>query len=154
MVWVLAMIVCFGFMLTQRAADGWPVNKLRVWGVIFASWFFGMMAVVVSGEATPSSIWLLIDVLAAIFILRIFRPVGFAQKLIGSTYVMMVMWHFVFILGDEGQASLYTWFQILVGWAQWGVLMLWSSGDVGKAFYSRFGGIHRVGVSHDDNGAG
>jgi hypothetical protein len=148
------MFACLGFMLAQRAADGWPVNKLRVWGVIFASWFMGMMAVVVSGEATPSSVWLIIDVLSAVFVLRIFRPVGFAQKLIGSMYALMVMWHFVFILGDGGQAPLYTGFQILVGWAQWGVLMLWSSGDVGKAYYSRFGRIRAVGVGNDDNGAG
>lgn len=153
MIWVLAMAACFGFMLMQKSGAGWPINKLRVWLVLFASWLLGMWSVEATGDATPSFHWMAIDFAAAVFVLHLFKPVGFAQKLIGSLYTIMVVWHMVYAAGGETNPPLYTWFQTVVGWFQWGVLMFWSAGDVGKAIAVRLGLHRHIDIDSTDIGA-
>jgi hypothetical protein len=92
--------------------------------------------------------------LSAYFILRVFRPINVAQKLIGTLYISMLFWHIAFVWGNGSQAPLYTWFQIVVGWLQWAILVFWSSGDVGKAFDRRFWHNRTVATNSDTNGAG
>lgn len=151
--WLLGMIGCFVLMLLQRTGTHWPLNKLRVWLVLMASWMLGMLAVENTGNPTPTALWLAIDFASAVFVLHLFRPVGFAQKLIGSLYTMMVVWHAVYAFSDQSHPELYTSFQIVIGWVQWGVLMMWSTGDVGKAIALRLGISRHIDIAANDFGA-
>lgn len=153
MTWALAMVGCFVLMLMQRTTSHWPMNKLRVWLVIMMSWLLGMWAVDATGNPSPIALWMAIDFAAAVFVLHLFRPVGFAQKLIGCLYTLMVVWHFVYAAGDQEQPQLYFAFQIIVGWVQWGVLMIWSTGDVGKAIALRLGVNRHIDIAANDFGA-
>lgn len=94
-----------------------------------------------------------IDFAAAVFVLHLFKPVGSAQKLIGALYTLMVVWHAVYAAGNQSQSELYQYFQIIVGWFQWAVLMIWSTGDVGKAIALRLGINRHVDIAVDDIGA-
>lgn len=153
MTWALAMVGCFVLMLMQRTTSHWPMNKLRVWLVIMMSWLLGMWAVDATGNQDPIALWMAIDFAAAVFVLHLFKPVGFAQKLIGCLYTLMVVWHFVYAAGDREQPQLYFAFQIIVGWVQWGVLMIWSTGDVGKAIALRLGVNRHLDIATNDFGA-
>jgi len=152
--WPLAMCAVFVLMLTQRTASHWPVNKLKVWATMITSWLLGVLAVGVLEDPTPSALWMVIDVGAAYLVLKTFHPISTAQKLIGTLYISMVFWHIAFVWGNHSQAPLYTWFQIVVGWLQWGVLMAWSGSDVGKAIIRRFWHHRPVATNTDTNGAG
>lgn len=137
----------------MQSSERWPLNKLRVWLVMVASWLLGVWAVAATQDTTPTALWMAIDITSAVFVLSIFRPVGFAQKLIGALYTLMVVWHGVYAAGTGEQTPLYTWFQIIIGWAQWGVLMVWSLGDAGKVIAVRLGLVRRVAADSVDNGA-
>lgn len=151
--WHFAMIAVLVLMLCQRTATHWPVNKVKVWAVMFGSGLLGILSANLSHDPTPSVQWFVIDVVAAYLILRVFHPINIAQKLIGTLYISMVFWHIAFVWGDQGQAPLYTWFQNVIGWLQLGVLVAWSSGDVGKAIVRRFWHSRPVEVDSDIVGA-
>jgi len=151
--WAFAMLAVLSLMLCQRTATHWPVNKLKVWVTMIASWLLGVASVHLMDDPTPSAAWMFIDVAAAYLILKTFHPISTAQKLIGTLYISMVFWHIAFVWGNHSQAPLYTWFQIVVGWLQWGVLMAWSGSDVGEAIVRRFWHHRPVAVNSDTNGA-
>jgi hypothetical protein len=153
MSWYIAMIFVLALMLTQRTATHWPVNKLKVWAVMIGSGMIGTMSAELSLDPTPSVQWFAIDVIAAYLILRVFHPINIAQKLIGTLYISMVFWHIAFVWGNGSQAPLYTSFQNVIGWLQLGVLIAWSSGDVGKAIIRRFWHPRTVETNPDTVGA-
>jgi len=121
---------------------------------MLGSGLVGTLSVHLSSDPTPSVQWFAIDVVAAYLILRVFHPINIAQKLIGTLYISMVFWHIAFVWGNQGQAPLYTSFQNVIGWLQLGVLVAWSSGDVGKAIIRRFWRSRPVETDLDTVGAG
>ncbi len=160
MSWVVAMIGVLVVMLLQRAGTHWPHQKLRVWAVMIASWLAGVFAIVSTGKPDPVLAFMLIDITAAFVVL--FHPRSLAQNLIGCLYVSMIAlhigyaWAASYFLGSAGHANLekYLLFQVVIGWLQWVVLMLWSVGDVGKAIGFRLGLVGNAQADQQNSGAG
>lgn len=150
MTWTVAMLALLVFMLMQRAADGWPVHKLRTWAAMMWSSGLAWGAILVP-DATLMHVVLMfiaIDIVAGYIVM--IRPAGHAQKAIGLCYMVMIFYHIgvaaASLYGPVATES-YTAFLSATGWAQLAILTLWSGWDVGRAC------LHRLGFNRHRNTA-
>lgn len=153
------MIAVLVLLLFRCSKEDRPLQKLRVWFVMFLSWLAGVMAVTVTQSPDPVLAFLTIDIAAAFLVLR--HPRSLAQNVIGCLYVAMIALHIGYVwaasdaLGSVGHANLekYLLLQVWIGWLQLAALTLWSVGDVGKAIGVRLGIVGHVSPHSADLGA-
>ena len=135
------------------------MQKLRVWFIMFGSWLAGVMAVTLFQKSDPVLAFVIIDIIAAFAVL--WHPRSLAQNIIGCFYVAMIalhigyVWASSYFLGSQGHANLakYLQIQVMIGWSQWVVLVLWSANDVGRSIGIRLGLVGNVSVNPADTGA-
>lgn len=157
--WFLAMLAALILILTLADKD-WPRQKVRVWTIMFASWIAGVIAVTLFQRPDPVLAFVIIDIIAAFAIL--WHPRSLAQNIIGCFYVSMIalhigyVWAASYFLGSHGYANLakYLQIQVMIGWGQWVVLVLWSANDVGRAIGHRLGVVGHVPADPLDTGPG
>ena len=149
--WKTAMIACLLLIIMQRAGGFWAVHKLRTWAAMMLSSLWGMAAVSLTGDYTPVILWIIGDCVAGLIV--IMRPAGLAQKAIGFSYLMLVLYHIGFLLSGGKIIETYIEFQIATGWAQIAVLLLWSVADVGRHIGHRIGVVSNAPVIETTDGA-
>lgn len=138
--WFAAMSALLVFMLVQKAADGWPLHKLRTWAALMCASLLGWASVAAFG-GIPVAAFIVIDILAGVAVLA--RPAGIAQKAIGLCFAVMILHHLglkiaMLFFGVVDTASYHASINF-AGWVQFGILLAWSGWDVGRAILHRLG---------------
>ena len=160
MSWTAAMMAALIFILVQMTHANQPLQKVRVWFIMFASWAAGVISVTLTQKPDPVLAFVIIDIIAAFAIL--WHPRSLAQNIIGCFYVAMIalhvgyVWAASYFLGSQGHANLakYLQIQVMIGWGQWVVLVLWSANDVGRRIGQRLGFVGNVSADTVDIGTG
>lgn len=112
MLWFLAMLAI------APAMRGWQM--WRTWaalaGASAAAWI------------VPDIVaYVIIDLIAAAIVVR--HPRGLAQKAIGWLFVSMLLFEVGFILSPQNNPMTMWQIGVVLGWAQWGLLLSWGLYD-------------------------
>lgn len=132
--WHWAMLAVFPLMM-HRA-------RLRIWLIVAGASLAAALLPVMAVEW-----YIVVDLAAGVMILR--RPIGCAQRIIGALFAMMMLYSVGYILaGNKAGADLYLTAQDILGWLQWGCLLVWGAHDVGEAVTERVRAIRRLLAPH------
>ena len=127
--WKIAMLSIVWLMLSKQKARTW----LALMAASFLSWCF-----VLSPPA-----YIMIDLVAGALVLT--RPAGKAQRLIGMLFSGMVIVDVGYWLSPQLDGGvLYYQALLLIGWAQWAILLAWGLYDVREVVGRRLGLVGRA----------
>lgn len=87
-------------------------------------------------NAMPFAVYIAIDLLSALAVLS--RPKLMGNQVIGALFGLMIVSHIVAALFGLAGDGAYRWSNIIIGWAQWLVLLIWSQADAGDAVVRYF----------------
>ncbi len=111
---------------------GWG-PKLRTWAALMGTAVAAMLLPPVAVAA-----YIIVDSIAGAIVLR--HPSGWVQKLIGALFATMVMFHIGYLYaGNPAAAENYIWWNMAIGWVQWGALASWGAYDAGRYAVRRVG---------------
>lgn len=133
--WKTAMVVILPLMLERRAVTAWTklisYQKPRAWFAVFLS---SLLAVLF--PLSPAA-YLAIDLFCGGLVIA--RPAGSAQKAIGLIFTMMALIDCGYIISPQADHGiLYYEVMVILGWAQFAILLLWGSYDAWRYCASRF----------------
>lgn len=135
--WLIAMIGLAPFVLWATWQG--DARKAATWSVLLAAALAGKWAAKLT-MADVLAAFVAIDLVCGILILRVIRPLGTAQKVIGALFVLMAVFGLGFYWSPRSNWSQFALALSVFGWIQWAVLGAWTSHDIWRTY--RIG--HRV----------
>lgn len=120
--WKLSMLLLLPLM--------WGSGKGRTWGAMFGS-------SLLAGLSANPVFYFFLDGVAGALVRR--RPEALPQRAIGYLFASMMLFDAGYALSDQKQQILYLSFLSWLGWAQYGILLVWGLHDAWKYIVRRSG---------------